>query len=161
MRGRVLIGLGLLAVAGCGGQPPLENEASGYTAIQEPPSSGSADQATGTPTALPTIAVTIPPLSPASPASPVPPPPGPIVTEPALQTSEVCGTDQDGVTLYPFEGGSYSDAQGNPVPATGQFVNIVGSTTIIAAVSKGYALPDGTRSHEYVLQFSGMPCTTS
>lgn len=115
----------------------------------------------------PPLGAPAPPLSPVDTGQPPGPAPGPgllggaIVTSASLETSDACGTDQDGVYLYPFEGGWYTDANGNTLPANGRLINIVGSTVIHANVGEGYVLPDGTTSHEYSLQFSGMPCTTS
>ncbi|MEO7118502.1 MAG: hypothetical protein ABIZ34_05965 [Candidatus Limnocylindrales bacterium] len=62
------------------------------------------------------------------------------------------------MTLSPYEGGHYTDVNGNDVPATGVFTPLVGTMVLFAVVLPGYVFSDGTSSKDFTTTFTDVPC---
>lgn len=108
------------------------------------------------PTSVP--APTTSPSPPSQTEQPAPPEGGPVQTEPAVDITDECGTAGDGIAIFPFEGGYYTDVEGNELVASGQFVPIVGTTILYAETIDGYVFPDGSMSMEIFVSLSDAAC---
>ncbi|MDQ3734860.1 MAG: hypothetical protein M3400_12885 [Actinomycetota bacterium] len=99
-----------------------------------------------------------PTTQPPQPPPPPPPPPPLIETEPVIEVTDECATADDGVTLFPYEGGFYTDVNGTEIPATGVLIPVVGTIVINAVTQPGYVFTDGSTTKQFDLTFTDVPC---